>query len=712
MIRLAIALLCALLPTFAFAQSSARTVLSGEHGSFTRLSVPIPRGAGWSLRDAGDGYALDVEGAYTYDLTGVFDRITRDRIAQVSQADSLLRIDLACDCDATSFLYRDRYVVVDVETARREAQPGAAASPGPTPFAKQSLALPLVPGLDGPTVVPLASDPSPMAIDPSPVSRAADADLRDVQRQLSDALRDVAKADILENREMAEVVLDQAEPSPDTNAGPPALLGTQADLPGLTFRNGMTPRIASASDERPSSCWPQEYTDVASWMPEGETGYASLRERRSVLTDTRDTPDPNAITDLARAYIHHGFGAEAALVLDIDGNDSRARQALRSLAEITDDSGPGAALASQAGCPGPVSLWVYLSQAEPATSAADITLTFKTLPPGLKLALGGRLAVRLAEDGQAEDANQVLDSLSAVNAPLQDQVLYDLLVSLASQDGPMSQGQINAFLDAETDLPPEVLIALADRARAADLAPPPDLVARLEDRVFTARDTSLAALLQAALVRSYTALELYPDAIARARSAQEADPDSGLLSEVVLAAAGAAEVATIIDVAFDPEAGTLEPQAQNALARRLLDLGFPDRAHDLLQGPARGRTMAERRYLRAEAEIALGDAVQAAETLSGITTPRAEAILSGADWTEVRDDAEARNGLAWRQSDWTELVQSEDEELQGLATLATRAAPAPSPDALLTSSRQLLEESAAARATLQSGLERFAIPEN
>ena len=60
--RLLFLFLCCLLPGLAVAQ--ARSVLSGEHGEFTRLSVPIPLGADWRLEDGFEGYSLVVDGAY------------------------------------------------------------------------------------------------------------------------------------------------------------------------------------------------------------------------------------------------------------------------------------------------------------------------------------------------------------------------------------------------------------------------------------------------------------------------------------------------------------------------------------------------------------------------------------------------------------------------------------------------------------------------
>ena len=695
-------------PTCVLGQASA--VLSGEHGSFTRLSVPVPPGSEWRLIERAKSYVLTVEGVTGYDLSTAFRRIGRDRIAELSQDGSSLLIELACNCSATTFLYRDRYVVIDIDDSPRSLRATAdnATDIPRISATKAGPALPLVIGMEGPTVLKSLRDASSAG----PAGAISDADLREVQRQLSDALTEVSGTDLLVNQDTATLTEQRLPPAPLSGGDATVPTPIRTGLPGLEIRSGTRLQSPAAQTAGQSNCWPADYTDVATWVPAAASLSETIARRRAVLSDSAGAVDPSALLSLARGYLFFGFGAEAIQTLALDASDSRARQALRAMAEVVDESGAGTALSTQTGCPGPVGLWVYLAGEGTPSPSSETVLAFKNLPHGLRLALGGRLAVRLTRDGRTEEAEQVRNSLAFDGAPNEDRNLVDLQIALASEDTDLTPSQLDVRLAADGPLPVGVLIDLAQRTVASGVSPPAALMEQLEDRLFVARGTPDEPALRAELIRAEIVAGHYGAAFERAQptSRPVPDPMTDLLSEVVEAAAAYADTATFIQIAFHPQARATHPKAQNALARRLLDLGFPEEALDLLDGPAQGGVMGERRYLRAEAQVALGESLQAAKTLSGITTPRASAILSGDDWSVLTADDEARTARAWRQSDWTSLVESGDPTLRDLAILATRETLQPVPSALLSSGRQIADEAAEARTMLEQGLARFAVP--
>jgi hypothetical protein len=96
------------------------SVLSGEHGGFSRLAVVLPRGAVWRFGRSGGGYELRIEGRpVAFDTRRVYDLIPRRRITGVKpgQAEGSLAVSVAHGTFATAFESAGA-VVVDVADGR------------------------------------------------------------------------------------------------------------------------------------------------------------------------------------------------------------------------------------------------------------------------------------------------------------------------------------------------------------------------------------------------------------------------------------------------------------------------------------------------------------------------------------------------------------------------------------------------------------------
>ena len=138
----ALTLLWALcLCVFGAAGASAQTLTmrSGEHATFTRLTLPLPPGQGWQLGRTDDGYGLRLPGsAATLATGGVFARIPRSRLAALRPAATGIDLLLACDCHAIGFEEGD-LLVVDIRDgppppgARFEARLAGPVRPAPAP---------------------------------------------------------------------------------------------------------------------------------------------------------------------------------------------------------------------------------------------------------------------------------------------------------------------------------------------------------------------------------------------------------------------------------------------------------------------------------------------------------------------------------------------------------------------------------------------------
>ena len=129
-------------------------VRSGEHGGFSRLALTFPEPPVWRLGRVQNGYELRQDGQiYPFDLTETFNRIGRERIADLTADDSTgsLVITLSCPCHARAFVESQSILVIDI-------YPGA--PPAGSPF---ETSLGLAPGSQALGAVEPVAAPKPEA---------------------------------------------------------------------------------------------------------------------------------------------------------------------------------------------------------------------------------------------------------------------------------------------------------------------------------------------------------------------------------------------------------------------------------------------------------------------------------------------------------------------------------------------------------------------
>lgn len=161
----------------------------------------------------------------------------------------------------------------------------------------------------------------------------------------------------------------------------------------------------------------------------------------------------------------------------------------------------------------------------------------------------------------------------------------------------------------------------------------------------------------------------------------------------------------------------LAPETENRVAARLADLGFAAAARRRLQAEPSGPAAAERRYLRAEIALALGETETVEDLLLALTDDRARDLRAraraargdhgGALVARPDPDPEA----AWRAGAWVALEQSDDAILSGAARIMQSPGPRPLSDDSLSARQALLEEASRSRAEIDALLTRFAPPD-
>ncbi|SEM60400.1 hypothetical protein SAMN04488003_10274 [Loktanella fryxellensis] len=737
-----IGLLIVMLLVGSAAMAQERLVRSGAHSNFTRLAIPIEKGEAWRFGRSPVGYALEISSADTLDLSGIYDRIGRDRIVDVSVDAGRLNLDMSCNCHAETYIYMDRFIVIDiidgppdaisrfedviVKAEEDTSQRLSIAGP-------RLMRLPLAPGS---LPIPLANS---LAVS-SPESReAAASEIVELERGVIDSLARAASQGLVE---LAEPVDDGVEreaegrwdqqvqlPLTDTStdqdppAGPAQASLSLSATPGITYRTSydqLQSLLSEQSKQSPlsSECWATTLTDFETSNDIQPDFATSISELRIALTDARDRSDAVAVAALAKGYLSFGFGEEALQTLLIDGVNDRSRRALRAMAEVVDgmpQSQPD--LISQTGCSGSTALWAVLaaevSTLPPSVDIGQIAREFKLLPLPLQTHLGPRLADVMNRSGHTEFSEGLLmPAMKLAEPPIASAVVSS---ELASSRGQISEAAkpLEALALRSPRMTPEAFVRLVDLQIEAGEVVADDQLALLETFAFEYRKQEVAPDIKRART---SALTSRGDLRAAFRLLNEgvptlSDQTEAPLSEAIIKGAVAhPDDMLFLDFAFSSDVEETSSDTQNGVAFRLLDLGFPDRASEILESNAVGGAMAERRYLRATAAIAKGDSASARQILSGISTARAEAILSTAIEPGSADDV-SQADRAFMTEDWSSLMESGDQLLQDTANLVqTEIDPTPDVAAPLASGRALIEDASQTRATLDTLVERFALP--
>ncbi|MEW2911951.1 hypothetical protein [Leisingera sp. JC11] len=115
----------AVLLTAGTAQAQTIVTRSGEHKGFTRLVMRLPNGADWSLTQSGMTATVNIDAPEAvFDTSRVFRLIPRTRLQSLGQTapGQPLRLQLGCDCNVTSYVQKDGYLVIDIRDGGKPEQ--------------------------------------------------------------------------------------------------------------------------------------------------------------------------------------------------------------------------------------------------------------------------------------------------------------------------------------------------------------------------------------------------------------------------------------------------------------------------------------------------------------------------------------------------------------------------------------------------------------
>lgn len=639
------------------AMAATVTLKSGEHDGFTRLVLQLPLGADWSLSRQARRADLRITGATVdFDLSTVFDRIPRSRLARLAPgtADGVLRMHLDCACQVRGFIEGDRFLVIDI------ADPNPATSAADNPILPYRFArLPSPNAAVGELAVGM-----PVPVGPQPTEPATDN-----RASLPPIVPDLSIPDTAESQLIQQVLRASGQGLLELRVVPEAAIRSDAGAPGAAENVSILPATApepAARVEHPGSACPWDGLTVYDWGDDRSFS-AQMARYQSALVTEFDRIDPEAAMALARAYLFFGFGAEARAVLDLAAANSPQVPLLRSLSWLLDGESPAAPgpLAGHQHCEGDVAFWSAL--AEPVDKArvnrAAVLRGFARLPAHLRHHLGPVLASRFTDIDDRSTADALLRIAARTGAGPDPAALLAKAATDRLRDDPAAAtAKLRQVAGSGAEQAPRALIALVTAQYQDRATVDPGMADLIAAYALELRQSTLGPDLRRTQALALALTGRFDDAMAAIEEVTERDgrdaARAALEPVLTLMTEDAGDIVFLRHVLpMAPDEFSITAALTNALARRLLDLGFAEHAGHLLAAAEDGDVSEARRLLRAETALGRGLPHRTMVELLG---------LDGPEPARLRAAAMAQTGNYAAFSDYMLRAQDRDAALRGL----------------------------------------------
>ncbi|MDP5220016.1 hypothetical protein Q5Y75_22660 [Ruegeria sp. 2205SS24-7] len=579
-------------------QAEPVVVRSGDHGTFTRLTVGLRTGARWEIDQIGNVARLTLDTpSITFDVSEVFSRIGRNRLKQIEQAaeGAPLMLELNCECLVTAFEEGNTLLVLDIRPGR--------------PVVVEKVELPIVfgllqqPDIEIPPKIKRARAPRKEAAAPVVAVEGAA-----IQSQVDRAIAQGLLAPTADHR--AQSGLDQLQALKrvldNRTANVRATTVIDRDLDGVL--DGISAQL------RQTRCVKDGRLDIGKWGD--DSTYASLGEMTLQIYGEFDRLDHAAVRQLAKSQLYLGFGAEAAATLGLDPTSADQVPELASIAMVIDERPHSArpVFAGQQACEGLVAFWALLADQELADDAdvEAILNGFFSLPEHLRGHLGPRAAGSLVEAGKTDMAQIMMRRATPSPVDVAARMVQAKLSEAAGNAG-QEMTQLKEVISDRSD-PPEAPIALIELVETA-----------WENRLGVDEEN---VMLAAAFAQEFIGSDLGPRlwqahilALALSGNFDEAfghpemrhATDTAEVTELrqkslTLLVENAADIAFLVNATDQSTAHiqTLDTKLRIAVARRLQQLGFSEQAMKYLELPKSAGSPMAASLLRAQSALDAG----------------------------------------------------------------------------------------------------------
>ena len=349
--------------------------------------------------------------------------------------------------------------------------------------------------------------------------------------------------------------------------------------------------LSSSLETRPTDqgqvCFPDAEVDLAAW---GDTSdFRTLGSLRRNAFAEDGAVRPEGAQAVARYYIALGFGSEAKVAASYM-NEGFQKELILALADIVDHGfSTSSILDGQVFCEGAVSLWAALarpiSPEGTPKSKKSVLATFSALPPHLRAHLGPVLAERLRSVGLEDEARNAVNAVARGGLQSNESELVTARMELDGTRPEKARGTLVDLSNGTDVTAAEALLELLLDAERRGMAPNPAWVEDAPSLARATEGTDVAAAVNLAGLRGRIELDQFE----KLRKALE-DETPGLtdatrndlaVSALVAAAERADDVVFLtsevgLSKLFDID--TIERGSRFEIARRLLNIGLPDRA--------------------------------------------------------------------------------------------------------------------------------------
>ncbi len=729
--------LCFLLPTMAMAQSIY--VQSGEHANFSRLVIQVPKGKSWILDRVEDKVTLKLTGHRGgFDTSQIFNFIPKIRVKQITADESQLSLYLNCDCEVIAFAVQNSHVAIDITSPEPVYNPMVSRIPQLRP--------PSSPKLPSKNIKKSMNNTAEKITLPSifnmSLKREEISIISDVQANLVRELRSATTRGVLEPEKIKSVkraahvdahvfenVQNPIEDNPqisDEHAGKNIRISTSMDTLGQT---GQTEISMSGIG---TYCPSDEFLNIASWGDDRPFN-EQISEARLTLFDELDKANSASIVKLARLYIYFGFGHEAKQVLKLSVNPSKELKIIQDISSIIEGEyiNKENIFYTLSSCEGAAFLWSILANSKTIHSTGkpiNALFPLNKLPIYLRKIVAPMLSNIFLIHGDTKNATTVLRNLERLADPL-DPVAEVIQANINIEDGKTTLGvtQLENIISNSSAESPRALIALINSNLESKTLVNPENIELIESYANELQATEIGPELMRAYILSLINSGQFDRAISNSSLIDVKNKDkvayevrSYFLKELTRKSSSIV-FSDIIFNHFDASFEQLDSTIKMSLASRLLDIGFTQHAHDIIQNIADKPVNETRQILAAQIALALGKPFQAQAELIGIDDSSALALLADAKQTiDAHEDAfalyrkigsqEKAAQSAWLADSWRELVTSETPIFGALTELNTPSdLSSREPIGMLHRTKQAIDESAKARQVLHNILERSAI---
>ena len=529
----------------------------------------------------------------------------------------------------------------------------------------------------------------------SRIDTARDVLLQELSRAASQGLVEVAQADrpvLATMPPEPEPATVAVEPPPEPNDHVTITAETSIDRDAL-----LEPASRSVTPDG-VSCIPDSALALPDWGDDRPAA-EQISERRQALVGEFDEATSESVAAMAHLYLYLGFGAEAGETLRAFPTVVPDSDLLDIMGSVMDDGQPAPGrLAAMADCEGAAALWAVLATPQlvlgQAVDTKAVIRNFSALPLHLRRLLGPKLSNRFLSIGDEGTARTIQGAVTrAAGDPGAEARLVDAKLDLTHDDKAAAETTLADVVAEDGPASPEALILLIETQIEQGMTVDKATVDTAAAMAFEHRGTPLGSQLARIEVLATAASGNFDGAFATLAvqtgvgpEAMPAELDEDLFALLASKADDATYLRHIFGATDRLVEAALSRELRQAMAGRMVGLGFPDQARSVLA--AAPSPKAADRLLLARIALADRDPGAALRGIDGMAAAEAELIraeaLSALGYNAVASGAYAAAGepakaasASWRAGDLAQagaLGSAEQRAAIG-AVAPTSAAP-------------------------------------